>query len=627
MNTKTAVILAAGKGARLDRPDHPKALVKVGNKPMILWGIEQLQDAGVEQIYIVVGFRGEEIKKELTNNPDIEVEINYIHQEDSSKQGMLKSLSQVFDTVPAPFFVSMADLIVRSNPFLLFEDIGIEGGSVVSLIGENQEKFVKSGALSRVFKDGNNIKNLGRDLLTYNGLEVGIYHFSELSVNLSKGLLGDDTNIASFGEFLQKLAEDKKLKSVSLDDCEWFDINTPAVHIRAEMFIRRQQNIVTPSVNREQMTESPLFSNFYRHKKMETDIVVEPGLVSKLDKVRIIPESMADSMHFIITDSKVDSLYGEKVLQSFLEAGYNVKKLVIPEGESSKNIHEYIRLADEIFSYGMDKKSILISLGGGVVNNMAGFLASTLYRGVGLIHIPTTVMAQLDAAIDFKQAVNSTKGKNLMGSYHPAMIIVIDPEVLKTLDERYVRDGISESIKHALVQDQGLLDYLLDYNGDIKDIRFLEEVVRKTIQLKVPLLIGDVKDDHNEMLPQYGHSVGHAIEHLSSYDFLHGEALAIGMCVIAEISRLLDFCDDSLVDLHYNICKQYDLPTVVPEYMTSEDICNKIKYDKHHVKTNPHMALLIDRGEVWHDGGVHGVPIDYAILKRAIEINKSRTKL
>ena len=627
MKTKNAVILAAGKGQRLDKFNTLKPLVKVGGKPMILWCIKQLQEVGIENIYIVIGERGEEIKKEITGNQEVKAKVKYIEQKDSLREGMLKSVMSLSnDVVSEPFFLTMSDLIIEKNPYEFFREINNldNVNSVYELVDMRKDQFKRSAACSKVYAEGESIKFVGRYLSDYNGVEVGIYYFSNESFNLFKQIVENNGSIKSFYEALQKLASKDLLKKVELSEGEWFDVNTPSTHIRAEIFMRKLQEIKITPANRSSMREFNAFSNFYRNKIMQTDIFIEKGLLDKLDQVRLIPELFADSPHFILTDSVVDKLYGEKVLNGLLKAGYNVRKLVVPEGEKTKNINEYAKLADKIFSHGMDERSIIISLGGGVINNIAGFLASTLYRGIGLIHIPTTMMAQVDAAIDFKQAVNSANGKNLLGSYHPAMCIAIDPKILLSLDDRHINNGISESIKHALTQDMNFLRYLMDNSGKIRDVDFLEYVVRRTIELKVPLLNGDVRDDYNEMLPQYGHSVGHAVEHLSSYDLLHGEALAIGMCITAEIARLLDICGDDIVEAHYSICKKYNLPTKLPDYITEDDVCNVIKYDKHYLKGSPHMALAQKVGEVWNYNNTYSAPINYEILKQAININKKK---
>src|SRR3989338_3496067 len=622
-----AVILAAGKGNRLDRHNNPKPLVKVGDKPMILHVIEHMQDAGITHIHIVIGHRGEEIKKELTNNKCVTAHITYVNQNDSSVHALLKSLLMLRGTLHEPFFVSMADLVMEHNPFSTMADIKRVDTKLLlySLIGVDSSKFKRTGALSRACVEGEHVTNIGRDLSKFDGLEVGVYYFPKDAL---QGLykLSLRSGIKDFGALLTYLAKKRKLGWKPLLGGEWFDINTPSTHVRANMFVRERNRPVPAAKERREMSSPKQFSSFARTKIMITNIVLERGILDHLGSVRIIPESRAVSTHFILTDSVLDSLYGKRVFEGLTHAGYDVKKLVIPAGEASKSIATYTRLADGIFSYGLDKKSTIISLGGGVVNNIAGVLAGTLYRGIHLIHLPTSMMAQVDAAIDFKQAINSTSGKNLIGSYYPASFVVIDPNVLETLEERHIRNGIAESIKHAITQDKVFFKRLLHGAQRIHDIDFLEFVIKKTLELKVPLLNGDTDDDFNEMLPQYGHSVGHAIEHLSSYELLHGEAISIGGCVSAEIAGLLGIAEGKVVQEHYEIAKKFKLPSIVPEEITSEHICEMIRFDKHYEGDFPHMALPQKIGDMWQDKGVYGAPIDFEILGRAIENNKKKKK-
>ncbi len=626
MSTTIGVILAAGEGKRLDHPNTPKPLVKVGNKALLLWNIEQMQQAGIEKIYIVVGHRADEIQKELVGNPAITASLEYIHQTDASKEGMLSSVLALQSVIEGPFFLGMADLIIGENPYKLMQKQvpSLSEDGILSLIGTNLSYSVRSGALSRVKMQGSLITTLGQELESYDGLEVGIYYFGDKSLALLNELADSLSQPRRFDEVLQKIASYKKLQVVALEESEWFDVNTPAILIRANIFFRNQDLHNQQVVQTTASQKLPHFSEFSRQKNMKTEISVECGLLQKLTDLILVPSASRTSQHILITDSIVDTLYGDHVLSLLRAQGLLVHKIVIKAGESYKNLFEYGRVADEIFSKKIDKRSFLFSLGGGVINNITGFLASTLYRGIGLIHIPTSTMAQVDAALDFKQAVNSSYGKNLLGSYYPARSILIDPEMLQTLDDRHIVNGISESIKHALAQDSLFFDSLLSYSGSVRDISFLDMVVKKSIELKVPLLNGDVHNDYNEMLPQYGHCIGHAIEHLSSYDLLHGEAIAIGMCISAEIAQLLHICDQTVVDKHYNIFEKFQLPTVVPKTMEIEDIISTIRYDKHYLQGNPEMALLQNIGIPWQENGVYGIPIDYDILKKGIEINKKR---
>lgn len=382
---------------------------------------------------------------------------------------------------------------------------------------------------------------------------------------------------------------------------------------------------------------------FHRVKLMQSFITVERGVLRQLSSraKSLLPESCHQSNNYLLTDSIVDGIYGDRVLEGLRDAGLKVFKIVVPadeldetgepSAEHHKTLEVYKSAVDQILTRGIDKRSAIISLGGGVVNNIAGFIAATVYRGITLVHISTTSMGQVDAAIDFKQAVNHHLGKNLLGAYHPAARIILDPETLTTLSRRHLLNGISESIKHAITQSEEMLDYIVENRHMMDDkesmVDYVEKITRMTIAHKVPTLSGDTEDDYNEMLPQYGHAVGHAVEFLSLHmasstngALLHGEAIAIGMCVTAEIAKLLGVCEQDVVDRHYEVFKLMGLPVYVPPDMTLDMILKKLTYDKHYVK-KPTMGLAVKVGVMYSKDGVYGHAISHDTLKKALEVN------
>lgn len=614
---KKAAILAAGRGARLDRLNSPKPLVKVGGRPLILWIIKHLEEAGVVDITIVVGERNREVVRALTGHEEIKAAIHFVEAPAGDSMSLARSVASLKEYINEPFYLAMADLVFERNPFLVFS-----GSEPQALVDTNVTRAERSGARARAVTDSaGRIIDAGHEL-NEGAVQTGVYvldsHFLEW-LNKSEAKSG------SLDQALVQYGNSRSVMAVLLPVGDWYDVNTPAVHVRAELLARRLLNQGAPAILSSQTQRSlDIGHTFSRRRTLQTHIVVEQGVLARLVERQLIPESHLHSNHYIITDATVDALYGEQVRQGLSARGAAVHKLVVAPGEATKNIHVYARLADEIFSRGLDKHSIIISLGGGVVNNIAGFLASTLYRGIGLIHIPTTSMAQVDAAIDFKQAVNASFGKNLFGSYYAAQTIVIDPTVLLSLTQRHLYDGFAESIKHALTQNAGFLRFLNENADRLHDVNILEEIVRRTLALKVPLLNGDTADDYNEMLPQYGHSVAHAVEHLSGYELLHGEAVAVGMCVVAEVAHLMGVASQEIVDAHYRICEQYRLPTRVPDDISPEDVCATIRYDKHYLWGRPHMALVVEPGKCWEENGIYGLPVDYELVKQAVQINQSR---
>lgn len=298
-----------------------------------------------------------------------------------------------------------------------------------------------------------------------------------------------------------------------------------------------------------------------------------------------------DSKNIIITDENVASCHLESIQKAFQDEGAALHPVIISPNESSKSFSVYAQCVESILEIGIDKYSTIVSFGGGVVNNLAGFLASTIYRGLNLIHIPTTTLSQSDAAIDVKQAINSSFGKNTVGAYYPPKAVVISVDFLRTLPRRYFFDGFAEIIKHALCQDRDFLGKLLKLNTDDFDARLLDysridRIIRQAIHLKVEVMgeyadPGANSDDYNEAIKQYGHSLGHAIEHATNHALLHGEAISIGMSFSAFVANQLGIANQHVLADHIEVFRHFHLPTAIPDTVTNQDLIRYIEYDKH----------------------------------------------
>ncbi len=336
------------------------------------------------------------------------------------------------------------------------------------------------------------------------------------------------------------------------------------------------------------------------------------------DPARIIPERSRRSPIFVFTDHTVHSLYGEEFVRRLRSLDYSVHSIVMRDGEISKSLANYHDLTDKILKLGVDELSVFISLGGGVVCNVCGFVASTIYRGMQLIQVPTTLMAQCDAAISHKQGINGYHGKNLIGSYYPPSHIEVDPTLLSSLPERRIRDGLAEVVKHALGQDADYFDFLLSHRRPLHDADFLEAVVKRNIELKAQLAAEDPKEHAHGMVLQYGHTIGHAIEHLSEYALFHGEAVAIGMVAAAHVSCLLGVGDADLVAKHKEVLAWAGLPSAIPESMDAAAIVSSLRYAKRFANGKPHMALLSSVGQLHQRGGEYAIPVSNQVILEAI---------
>lgn len=365
---------------------------------------------------------------------------------------------------------------------------------------------------------------------------------------------------------------------------------------------------------------------FSRSINVETTVFYSRGGLFKNSWIAPL-QQRKNSRHFLVMDRNIEKLYGSKVFAFLKQNGLKVNEVVIAPGERSKSLSVYKRLINSIVTLGVDRDSYILALGGGVVNNVAGFVASTLYRGIGLIQIPTTLLAQLDATIDFKQAINSPYGKNQLGSYYSASAVVVDPDLLQTLPLRQLRSGLGEAIKHALIEDQQLFSYLEDYHGDLRDKEFLDDVIVRTVQLKVLLLNKSNDEKDLEMLPQYGHAIGHALENLSHYKLLHGEAIAIGMCVMSEIANVLGVSSVKVMEKHYQIMSKFKLPTIIPNYISDQSILAAIRHDKYFLR-NLRSVLTSNVGSIANvaeDPAKYVFNIESKVIKTCLSRNRNKT--
>jgi 3-dehydroquinate synthase len=416
------------------------------------------------------------------------------------------------------------------------------------------------------------------------------------------------------------LARRGALAAVEAADGAWADIDTPAALIRAEIRLRHERrvgSIIPPQIAATRGADETF--DFVAGKVETTKMVMVRGYFRDPGAFEIIPRESASSPVFLFTDETVDALYAAGLSRRLKAMGYNIHLIVMPDGEGSKSLSRYVQLTERVLSLGVDEQSVFVSVGGGVVCNVCGFIASTIYRGLNLIHLPTSLMAQCDAAISHKQAINGQSGKNMVGSYYSPRTVLVDVETLTTLEPRLIHDGLAEVIKHALCQDPAYVDYLMGYRGDcVRDLDFLEQVIRRNIRLKCELSVDDPKELAHGAVLQYGHTLGHPVEHLSGYTLYHGESVAIGMVIAARVARILRACGDDLVALHEEIVSRFGLPRRIPRGIPARDVVEACRYNKRYLTEGTRMALLEAVGRPWTVSGQYVVPVANEVLLEAI---------
>ncbi|GAA7022618.1 3-dehydroquinate synthase [Helicobacter pylori] len=267
-----------------------------------------------------------------------------------------------------------------------------------------------------------------------------------------------------------------------------------------------------------------------------------------------LPEIELKQKALIISDSIVAGLHLSYLLERL--KALEVRVCVIESGEKYKNFHSLERILNNAFEMQLNRHSLMIALGGGVISDMVGFASSIYFRGIGFINIPTTLLAQVDASVGGKTGINTPYGKNLIGSFHQPRAVYIDLSFLKTLKKREFQAGVAEIIKMAVCFDKNLVGIL--ETKDLKDC--LEEVVFQSVSIKAQVVMQDEKEQNIRAGLNYGHTFGHAIEQETDYkQFLHGEAIAIGMCMANDLALSLGMLTLKEYERIENLLKKFDL--------------------------------------------------------------------
>ncbi|MEW6358415.1 MAG: 3-dehydroquinate synthase [Planctomycetota bacterium] len=296
----------------------------------------------------------------------------------------------------------------------------------------------------------------------------------------------------------------------------------------------------------------------------------------------------------LVTDENVEPLYGPVVNGSLKAAGFHIMAIVLPPGEDQKTLGSAERLYDEFIHFGMDRKSVVVALGGGVIGDLAGFVAATYMRGIPFVQAPTTLLAQVDSSVGGKTAVDHEHGKNLIGAFHQPIAVFIDTSVLRTLPTEEFRAGLVELIKHGFIRDEGLLR-LIEENSDAVealDPDIMTRAIARSVEIKAAVVEADEKEQDLRAILNYGHTVGHAIESLTDYTkYRHGEAVAVGMICAARIGRALGLLTDEDVARHERILSRFGLPVRL-DGEDVEKIMDQLYRDKKTVSGTLRLVVL-----------------------------------
>ena len=283
------------------------------------------------------------------------------------------------------------------------------------------------------------------------------------------------------------------------------------------------------------------------------DILIGAGLFA--DAGRYIRPFIKGGTAAVVTDDTVDALYGEALTSSLTNSGLHVVKYVIKSGEASKNAVSFVALLNFLADNRLTRTDAVVALGGGVVGDLAGFATASYMRGIGFIQIPTTLLSAVDSSVGGKTAIDLDAGKNLAGAFYQPELVLCDYTLLDTLDESVFTDGMAEVIKYGVIADRALFDMLY------KPARpQLEEIITRCVSIKRDIVAADEFESGPRKLLNFGHTVGHAVEHLSGFGLSHGKSVAIGMSVMATACAREGLCTKADVDEIVRLIEENGLP-------------------------------------------------------------------
>ncbi len=309
-------------------------------------------------------------------------------------------------------------------------------------------------------------------------------------------------------------------------------------------------------------------------------IIIGENILNRLGtNLRKLP--LADKV-MLVTNPTVNALYGDIVTKSLREAGYEVILGLVPDGEKYKSLESAQKLYDIAFDARLDRKSAVIALGGGVIGDLAGFVAATYMRGVPFIQVPTTLLAQVDSSVGGKVAVNHPKGKNIIGSFYQPKLVYTDISTLRTLEPRQFKAGMAEVIKYGVIWCDDFFTYLEKNRERLQqlDPQALINIIKRSCEIKAQVVAQDEKEMGVRAILNYGHTFGHAIEALTNYStYVHGEGVAIGMVLANHLAVRKGLLNDSDQERIDRLIAVFGLPTGYGN-LAKEILLQKMYFDK-----------------------------------------------
>lgn len=358
-------------------------------------------------------------------------------------------------------------------------------------------------------------------------------------------------------------------------------------------------------------------------QRADYDVVIETGILGRVAEMvtRVAPAYR----YAVIADRSVAAHWAAPLLSSFREGGARVDLFEVEPGEEHKTRETWAALTDAMLEAGIGRDGAVIGLGGGVATDLAGFVAATFMRGLPLVQVPTSLLAMVDASVGGKTGVDTPAGKNLVGTFHQPRLVVIDPEVIRTLPEQELRNGLAEAVKHGAITDAGYLHWIEEEAEAIlaRDPDALALLIRRSIEIKARYVAEDPLEAGPRKALNFGHTVGHALEAIGAYRLPHGHAVAIGMIAESAAGEAAGVTEQGTTDVLREVLERLGLPVAAPEPADPAAIVALMRRDKKARGGAVHATLLERIGRVARrkDGGWTHV-LDADLTARGLEAVK-----
>jgi 3-dehydroquinate synthase len=345
---------------------------------------------------------------------------------------------------------------------------------------------------------------------------------------------------------------------------------------------------------------------------------VEPGLVARLPA--LAEQFLPKRRLAVITDRTVGRL---------VPHGLDVPTLVVGPGEGSKSRARWSALSDRLLDLGYGRDSGIVAVGGGVIGDLAGFVAATYLRGIPWLSVPTSLVAMVDASVGGKTGVNTRHGKNLVGAFHPPAAVLADPMVLATLHPAHLGAGLVEALKHGLVADAEYFAWIRQHSHalQVRDPELMTELVSRSVAIKAEVVSGDEREQGRRAILNAGHTVGHAIEQVSNFGILHGDAVSIGLVVEALLAHRLGLAERALAPTIRLALEQLGRPTMLDSEWSDDGLIEAMTMDKKVRGESLRFALPTNIGSMAGTDSNWTVPVSRDLVKVVLSTARSSATL